>query len=147
MGEGNGKAPGTKKEKGKLPGTTWTNKRKVPRLTQAKREKGKGKPTHILIQFTRQPLTHERNETISRLSTPQPPISFRMQMCYLHGRQHTHTHCDQYHQTMSVTTLNKAWKAKAIRWLLCMKSVSQFNRNASTLGRSRFSSDECMALR
>ena len=141
-----GKLPEPKGKRESSPGPPKTKKGKAPRLTQAKREKGKGKPTHILIKFTRQPFTHERNETISWLSTPNLRSHFEWKCVTCMGAN-THTHCIQYHQTISVTTLNKAWKAKAIRWLLCMKSVSQFNRNASTLGRSRFSSDECMALR
>ena len=50
-GKGKGKAPGPKREKAKLPGTTRGNKGKAPRLTRPKREKGKGRPTEFEIQF------------------------------------------------------------------------------------------------
>ena len=75
--KGKGKARRPKREKGKLPKTTRPTKGKAPRPSRAQREKGKARPTTFEIQFhlaTRpRACTHERNETISRLSTPQPP--------------------------------------------------------------------------
>ena len=64
------------REKGKLLGP----KREKGKPVGPKREKGKGRTASFDIQFhlTTRPRvrTHERNETISRLSTPQPPIMY-----------------------------------------------------------------------
>ena len=63
--EGRGKAPKTKREKGKLP------------ETKRKRENGNQQTlrSNSFREASRpRALTHARNETIARLSAPQPPI-------------------------------------------------------------------------